>query len=311
MQAYGRSKPLGKRKQHSTDSTGQHEERARSQKTIPDLFTRDRSSAPDHRNLPISPSNKRIRRNEATPALEQSPHLGSDPIPLDKMYNFSNPAGQGGRSKPFAFSCPDNYTAPTTKVPSYDGSSTPSNFTPHAGAKKLVVKNLRSMPRLDQHQYFTKVWSQLDEALTSIFQDQKAKHSLEELYRGVENVCRQGKAQMLAQKLQERCKGYITGRVLQSILAKCSTGDDVEVLRAAEAAWSTWNSRLVSLDSITRNSERNKWSSLMLILCDYRLQFVPFSITWTSPTFSIPQNTPSYVSWDCSNSAHTYSPIPH
>ena len=270
MHAYGRSKPMGKRKQY-TDSTEPYEDLARNQKTIPDLFTRDNNNnAPDYRNLPISPSSKRIRRNEPNHSLEQQPHQTSDPIPLDKMYNFSNPDGKGGNN-PFSFNRADNCTAPM-RTPSYDGSSAPSNFTPHAGAKKLVVKNLRSMPRLDQHRYFDKIWSQLDSALTSTFNDEKPKHSLEELYRGVENVCRQGKAQALANKLRERCEAYMTGKILESLLAKCSTGDDVEVLRAVEAAWSTWNSRLVSFRNtailasfgkIKRSVELDTYSALL------------------------------------------------
>jgi hypothetical protein len=122
-----------------------------------------------------------------------------------------------------------------------------SNFTPHTGAKKIVVKNLRTGPRLNQDSYFEKVWMQLDAALTAIFDGGKPDVSLEELYKGAENVCRQGRAALLAKKLQERCREHVSGRVRDTLLARAGDGTNLDTLRAVVDAWTTWLARLVRI----------------------------------------------------------------
>lgn len=45
----------------------------------------------------------------------------------------------------------------------------PSNFQPHSGAKRLVIKNLRTPSSLkDVDKYYDVTWNGLDEALTSV-----------------------------------------------------------------------------------------------------------------------------------------------
>ena len=78
------------------------------------------------------------------------------------------------------------------------------------GPKKLIVKNLKPTPRHDPEKYFNQVWGQVDTALTTIFAEDTAKYSLEELYRGVENVCRQNWAAELSKRLRTRCTEHIT-----------------------------------------------------------------------------------------------------
>lgn len=149
------------------------------------------------------------------------------------MYSFSNSESKadGGLAR---------------KVPGPATAQRPNNFTPHTGAKRLVVKNLRSGPRLNQDTYFDKIWGQLSVALDSVFEGGKPAASLEELYKGAENVCRQGRAEMLAKKLQERCKTYVCNELRQGLVAKAQESSEVNTLRAVVNAWSTWNSKLVS-----------------------------------------------------------------
>jgi hypothetical protein len=152
------------------------------------------------------------------------------------MYNFSNSEPKSNA----AF-------RPQTSSVYNDVSLRPSNFTPHSGAKKLVVKNLRSGPRLNQDTYFEKIWEQLNAALIAIFSDGKPDASLEELYKGGENVCRQGRAAVLAHKLQEKCKEYVTQILRPSLVTKAGNGNNISTLRAVVDTWTTWSSKLVTI----------------------------------------------------------------
>ncbi|KAJ5558316.1 Winged helix-turn-helix transcription repressor DNA-binding [Penicillium sp. DV-2018c] len=121
-------------------------------------------------------------------------------------------------------------------------------FSPHTGAKKLVVKNLRSGPRLNQDAYFEKAWTQSEAALTAIFNDRQPESSLEELYKGGENVCRQGRAALLASKLQGRCKEeFVSGNLRKNLHNRARGSTDVDTLRAVIEAWEAWDAKLVTI----------------------------------------------------------------
>lgn len=234
-------KSFGKRKLSDQEDS---EELPTQQRSIPDLFARSGSErgSKSNRNQQHSPLTKRHRPDSP----HSSPHLQrSDLFAPDKMYNFPNSDQKSsGTSAGTNQSGSDARTA-ALRAKAYNASPRPSNFTPHTGAKKLVVKNLRAVPRLNQESYFEKVWVQLDAALTAIFNNKKPTHSLEELYKGAENVCRQGRAATLSKKLEEKCKEFISGELRESILEKSDGGDDIDTLRIVIDAWSTWNSRLV------------------------------------------------------------------
>lgn len=83
----------------------------------------------------------------------------------------------------------------------YSFAPAPSLVRPQIGAKKLVVTNLKQHA-WDHKGYYEKAWKQLDAALTSIFADEDV--NKEEMYRLVENVCRQGYASRLYSRLEAR-----------------------------------------------------------------------------------------------------------
>ena len=151
-----------------------------------------------------------------------------------KTYNNVNNGGSGGNSRN-GFFRPQN-----------------PNFTPHTGAKKIQVKNLRIVPRSDPRQYYERVWGQLHSALGAIFKGEKVA-SLEELYRGVYHVCLQGFSGDLAEKLEDNLKGYISGTLRRDVMAKMkeitsAKGPEIEidVLRLVLEAWETWKKHMVS-----------------------------------------------------------------
>ncbi|RJE24695.1 ubiquitin ligase subunit CulD [Aspergillus sclerotialis] len=229
-QRSGKRKLISKRKSSGQGEPSQHQHH---QSVISDIFKSSRvySNGSGHSSS-SSPTSKR-------PRLSSSPSRSStrwhELIPPEKMYNFSNSGGRMGQANPPVKPAFSN-TAPRQ-----------SNFTPHTGAKRLVVKNLRSGPRLNQDSYFEKVWAQLEAALMAIFNGEKPQTSLEELYKGSENVCRQGRAAVLARKLQDKCQEHVSGRLRQMLLSKTGGASSIEILRATVDAWTTWQSKLITI----------------------------------------------------------------
>ena len=110
------------------------------------------------------------------------------------------------------------------------------------------MKNLRTEPRLNQDSFFDKVWVRLGAALTAVFENRRPEVSLEELYKGAENVCRQGRAIALYRKLQDRCREYVSGKLYRGLAAKAENGSNIDVLGAVIEAWTAWHSKLVWMD---------------------------------------------------------------
>ena len=125
-----------------------------------------------------------------------------------------------------------------------------ANFAPHQGPKKLVVKNLRTTPRIDSQQYLEKVWKEQDVSLDSIFTGRKEPYSLEELYKGSENACRQGKAPELYQRLRKKMKTHLSSTIRRSMQDGANGARDVELLDAFVQAWKTWEKQLVVVRQI-------------------------------------------------------------
>ncbi|PKY03551.1 cullin-4B [Aspergillus campestris IBT 28561] len=230
-QRSGKRKSIGKRKLSDQEAAAQQPQHQ--QATISELLSRNHTSHGKGQQHPqdLSPTSKRMRF---------SPSPSVNPSASDNMYNLSNADSKPG-GPPFGQSGAGG------KARSLNAASRQSNFTPHTGAKKLVVKNLRTGPRLNQDSYFDKVWGQLDDALTAVFDGGKPATSLEELYKGAENICRQGRAAVLAQRLQDRCREHVSGKLRESLVAKAGGGTSVDALRAVVESWAAWQSKLVTV----------------------------------------------------------------
>ena len=121
----------------------------------------------------------------------------------------------------------------------------PAPFQPHAGTpRKLYIKNLRRPLKTDPDVYFNQTWSSLEAALTAIFESRKISTSLEELYRGTENICRADRAGELYTRLKACCSAYVGDRLKYSIVACNSWKDDA--VKSVVSAWEKWNDQLVS-----------------------------------------------------------------
>lgn len=241
-QRTGKRKSIGKRKnsEEEISSSSQRQQPQhpppQQQQTISELLSRnqDRGHPPY-----LSPKRARLSPTPSDSSSSTRPQALRSP---SNMYNFSNSDSRAGGAFGQSSSGASN---PTAKAGPAFATSRQSNFTPHTGAKKLVVKNLRTTPRLNQDSYFEKVWGQLDTSLGAVFGGGKPETSLEELYKGAENVCRQGKAAVLAKKLQDRCREHVSGKLRETLVAKAGGASDIDTLRAVVDTWATWQSELV------------------------------------------------------------------
>lgn len=123
-------------------------------------------------------------------------------------------------------------------------------INPSTGAKKLVVKNLKTgTHQWDSKAYLEKIWGELDAALALVFKGEGG-FSKEDLYRGVENVCRQGGASTLYSRLEGRCRQHVELDMRDSLVSKASGAGNVDVLSAALAEWRKWKEQMVDIRSI-------------------------------------------------------------
>lgn len=124
----------------------------------------------------------------------------------------------------------------------------PPSFQTHSGEpRKLKVRNLRTSSKNKAEEYFNNTWKTLDTALSSIFAREKIKDSMEELYRGVENICRSDRSPQLFEKLQTRMEDYVSTD-LQKEVCKMAQGQEVVgVARVVEEGWRQWSKQLVSV----------------------------------------------------------------
>lgn len=227
----GKGSSNSKRKLDTVDKTVNGAESSKQQR-IATLFSQTSQSKEAPPAEPRTPTKRQKFTQEISPKPANK---------LDAMYNFT--------SKTNTKTVVD-LTANGSPPRHYPSSGRPTGFAPHAGAKKLVVKNIRTTPRVQPNEYYEKVWGQLDTALTEIYIDGKPRTSLEELYKGAENVCRQGKAPELYQKLMAKCQAHITDKVRGTLASTASHASAVEFLKDLVSAWSTWKKQLVTIRSI-------------------------------------------------------------
>ena len=170
------------------------------------------------------------------------------PSPTSKRLKTSHSSGNLGR--PAGMNKTMGITSQPTKMIDL---TRPSNFQPHSGAKRLVIKNLRTTSRKDVEEYYDRTWKDLDNALTAIFKREQPVSPLEVLCRGVEATCRRGRAEALSLHLKDRCKSYLEKQLLP-VIENHAGPSNVDALRAVHQFWTIWNEQSVS--------------SSMLIFCE-------------------------------------------
>jgi hypothetical protein len=117
--------------------------------------------------------------------------------------------------------------------------------------RKITIKNLKSTPDSVPAAYFRQTTHKLEYAVKAILLEGNLADSLEELYRGVENLVRENKGGQLYQMLHTQCRDYvainITQIVEQEIAGSLCIGGDggIRAVECIESAWGKWTSKLV------------------------------------------------------------------
>ena len=231
-----------KKQSHPSQSTSEPSD----QKTISDLFSASKQGLKNRKADEVHGSSP-SKRLKTTHISEQSIDQTKARVigPRD-MYNFSTP-GPKPTSEVIDLTGTPN-VSPMKKKPT--GMVRPSTFAPHTGPKKLVVKNLKNVSRPDPDAYFSRVWTQLDAALTAIFTDDRLPYSMEELYKGVEFTTRQDRGPSLFTELQAKCEKGISANFKEPLLEDVASSADIDTLRLVVAAWSRWTAQLKTIHSI-------------------------------------------------------------
>lgn len=183
---------------------------------------------------------------------------GKRPVEVIDLTGGGSSNGSSPHTAQFANRGPVASSAPYRN----NGSSTvtiqskrPAAFQPHAGAKKLVIKNLRAPTptrTAGVEEYYTRTWRELDQALSEVFAGRQPTQPYERLYRGVEDLCRKGEGEKLGESLRDRCEKYIEGEVLPQIRndAAGQGADNVVMLRVVLEHWKRWSKQLALIRSM-------------------------------------------------------------
>lgn len=226
---------------------------SRRPQTISELFPAVPSSNSSRPNTPpsstttSSSTSKRPRASiEPTAEIYKPRYTAALSVP-STMLNFPD---QNKVTIDLTDSPPNSHAAGSVKKMSTPKAlRVPFQPGPHSAARKLVVKNLRTTAKGSPEVYYEQTWKSLDAALTAIFSGERISTSLEELYRGTENLCRADKSAPTYETLKARMEGYVGRKLKDELNERAGRGDD-EVVKAVEAAWTKWCSQLNMIRSI-------------------------------------------------------------
>ncbi|UKZ82327.1 hypothetical protein TrVFT333_010113 [Trichoderma virens FT-333] len=125
-----------------------------------------------------------------------------------------------------------------------------SAFQPLGGARKLIIKNLRSPINHEARiqEYYARTERELEEALDAIFSNQSPAIPLERLYRGVEDMCRSDNGDKVYRTLKDKVDKHLKNVILPRIQSAANVSS-LEVLRRTLAEWKTWNSQTILIRS--------------------------------------------------------------
>lgn len=229
-----------KRRRFAEDSTAP----VLQQQTISELFSTGQQKTsqttkpvdpledPHANKLAEIPRNKRQKLRPSSPAPEK--------LPATSMYSFPSRSKTNGSNVIDLTDSPNASPSPRKPL-----KLVRSTYNPNLGAKKIVVKNLRTVPRTDPHEYLDQTWKKLDVSLDAIFCGKAIPCSMEELYKGAENVCRQGHSAELCGRLEQKAQLY-AGELQKSLLQSVDSQSTL-VLQGVVNAWSRWNKHMVGV----------------------------------------------------------------
>ena len=115
-----------------------------------------------------------------------------------------------------------------------------------AAPKKLVIKPLKTRPKLPDN-FERDTWARLQTAVQAVHAKQPVGHSLEELYRAVEDMCLHNLAATVYDRLRGECEQHIESR-LEILLGQ--TPDTLAFLSLVQTCWADHCEQMLTLRSI-------------------------------------------------------------
>ncbi|KAI0840538.1 Cullin-domain-containing protein [Hypoxylon sp. FL0890] len=193
-----------------------------------------------------NPSKRKPAGATGTHSRQHSDNLPSGPD--QKRTKLSNPSDSG---------VPRMSKVLGKRPELVDLTKPPTAFQPQKGAKKLVIKNLRTTPRTnDIEKYYHVTKQELLDALQAIFEQKQPRQPLERLYRGVEDLCRHGDESQLFTMLHIRCESYLKYNLHKSIVAEAGPSN-VDLLRSTYKHWVIWNAQSTTIRSVFSYLDRS------------------------------------------------------
>lgn len=113
-------------------------------------------------------------------------------------------------------------------------------------AKKLVIKNLKSEPKLPDD-YREQTWEKLKGAVLAIQQSKPNQYSLEELYQAVENMCNHKMAQTLYSRLYNLVEDHVSHNIEQFL---AESMDRFLFLKKMNETWLAHCNQMIMIRSI-------------------------------------------------------------
>ena len=241
----GGSQAIDPRKRKAFDPTDAKPD-SYPQRTISELFATSKQGVksldPEH--LPGASFSKRPKY---IPSIVEADSIVApmQALRAEDMYKFDSPKPQKSPETIDLTKSPN-----TSPIRNRILANRPINISRRTGPNKIQVKGFRAPIKSHLNEYYHTVWQQLEASLTAIFENEKLPYSNEELYRGVEISCRQGKAPELHEELQKKCNWNVLHKVKEPLIQNSDSNDTIGVLQSVVQAWSRWNKQLVTIRSI-------------------------------------------------------------
>mmetsp|Transcript_45216 Transcript_45216/g.98348 ORF Transcript_45216/g.98348 Transcript_45216/m.98348 type:complete len:737 (+) Transcript_45216:130-2340(+) len=121
-----------------------------------------------------------------------------------------------------------------------------SSTTRPSGARKICIKPLARKPALPAN-FEAETWAMLSSAVDAVHQKQPVPHSLEQLYRVVEDMCLQNLGPGVYTRLQDKCESHIR-QSLDKLLGQ--TPDTLAFLTLMHACWTSHCEEMHTLRSV-------------------------------------------------------------
>ena len=128
-----------------------------------------------------------------------------------------------------------------------------------SSVRKIVVKHLKPTPPSVPQQYYQNTYDKLLQSTRAVLREEVITESLESLYRGSENLVRNGQGQMLYDAVQKEVAEYAKTD-MKAMLVKQYQGIDADVMgqimEVMVSVWDKWMSKIRLLCSIFYFLER-------------------------------------------------------